>query len=419
MSDTSPTRLPPLTCQRDAFSLPPDVCYLNSAYMGPLPQAVRLATERALSARTVPVDLTSGDFFAPAEAARRACAALVGADPERTALMPTVAYAIATAVQNLPIAAGQTVVLLGEQFPSKVYSWRRLRDLVVRWRAVASPTPAEAAAAGRSAARLWQVRVREESVEGCRGGAVETAHWTDGTLFDLVAIGSRARAVGAALVVDATQTVGARPLDVAAIRPDLLVAHAYKSMLSHYGLGFAVLGERFADGRPLEESWLMRHGAEDFSRLVDYQDAYADGMRRYDTSLRANPMLILPLEAAATQLLAWQPARIAAYCRSICADFVDRVRTLGFGVAADEDRAANLFGLRLPPGLDPERVRAELATRRIHVSVRGSAVRVSPHVYNDVSDLAKLADALSAVVARDIARSIPVSTSPGTGRLNK
>lgn len=60
MSDTSPTRLPPLTCQRDAFSLPPDVCYLNSAYMGPLPQAVRLATERALSARTVPVDLTSG-----------------------------------------------------------------------------------------------------------------------------------------------------------------------------------------------------------------------------------------------------------------------------------------------------------------------------------------------------------------------
>ena len=84
MSDTSPTRLPPLTCQRDAFSLPPDVCYLNSAYMGPLPQAVRLATERALSARTVPVDLTSGDFFAPAEAARRACAALVSLQPDRS-----------------------------------------------------------------------------------------------------------------------------------------------------------------------------------------------------------------------------------------------------------------------------------------------------------------------------------------------
>lgn len=309
-------------------------------------------------------------------------------------------------------------MVLGEQFPSNVYSWRRLRDRGVRLRTVAAPTPAEATASGCSVARLWNARVLEAIDADCAVVAVETAHWT-GTLFDLVAIGSRARAVGAALVVDATQTVGARPLDVATIRPDLLVAHAYKSMLSHYGLGFAVLGERFADGRPLEESWLMRHGAEDFSRLVDYQDAYADGMRRYDTSLRANPMLILPLEAAATQLLAWQPARIAAYCRSICADFVDRSRDArlrcrggrGPGRQPVRPAAAAGIGSGAGPGSPP--------TRRIHVSVRGSAVRVSPHVYNDVSDLAKLADALSAVVARDIARSIPVSTSPGTGRLNR
>jgi selenocysteine lyase/cysteine desulfurase len=69
-------------------------------------------------------------------------------------------------------------------------------------------------------------------------------------------------------------------------------------------------------------------------------------------------------------------------------------RADGFGVADEDLRAANLFGIALPPGLAPETNRQALAARRIHVSVRGSAVRVSPHVCNDEGDLLRLAEAL-------------------------
>jgi selenocysteine lyase/cysteine desulfurase len=190
------------------------------------------------------------------------------------------------------------------------------------------------------------------------------------------------------------------PIDAGALRADLLVVHAYKSMLSNYGLGFAVLGDRFADGRPHEESWLVRRGAEDFSRLVDYQDDYAAGMRRYDTSLRANPVLIRMLEAASGLLLEWRPERIREYLLGISRDAVARLRAAGFGVADEDLRAANVFGVHLPGGLAAEGCRAELARRRVHVSVRGDAVRVSPHVYNDAQDLARLADALIEVGGR-------------------
>ena len=77
---------------------------------------------------------------------------------------------------------------------------------------------------------------------------------------------------------------------------------------------------------------------------------------------------------------------------------MERIRSLGFDVADEHERAANLFGVKLPDGLDPEYCRSELARRKIHVSVRGSAVRVSPHVYNDESDLERLAQALSELV---------------------
>ena len=82
--------------------------------------------------------------------------------------------------------------------------------------------------------------------------------------------GRRCRKVGAALVVDATQTVAAMPFDVRCVRPDALVALSYKSMMANYGLGFAPFSDRFLEGCPLEENWLMRAGSEKFERLVDY-----------------------------------------------------------------------------------------------------------------------------------------------------
>jgi selenocysteine lyase/cysteine desulfurase len=138
----------------------------------------------------------------------------------------------------------------------------------------------------------------------------------------------------------------------------------------------------------------MRDGSENFARLVDYQDVYAKGMRRFDTSLRANPTLVGMFDASCELLLAWQPARIREYLLAIERDFVERVRALGFEVTDEHERAANLFGLKLPAKLDVEACRAALVAERIHVSVRGSAIRISPHVYNDANDLARLADVL-------------------------
>ena len=67
------------------------------------------------------------------------------------------------------------------------------------------------------------------------------------------------------------------------------------------------------------------------------------------------------------------------------------------GVADEDLRAANIFGIALPAGLQPEAVRQALAARHIHVSVRGSSVRVSPHRHSEAGDLMALADAMVAL----------------------
>lgn len=383
-----------LTCQKHLFSLPADITYLNSAYMGPLPLPVQEASARGLRLRAVPSQLSANDFFEPPERVRKLAARLVNADPESVAIVPTAAWGTAIVANNMRPGSGQNVVVLDEQFPSNVLPWRKWTDRGVEIRYV--KVSAKTALDQRSAA--WSQAVLAAIDQNTALVAIEQAHWTDGSLFDLVAIGQAARAVGAMYVIDVTQTIGAYPIDARAIGADALIAHCYKSMLCHYGLGFVVLGKRLLNGQPIEQSWLLRKGSEDFSRLVDYQDDYAPGARRFDTSVRANPVLILALEAALELMLDWGAQNITNYTRAISRGFCQALPQLGLRAADESTRPGNIFGLHAQQNLPLEAVRMALAEQKVYVSIRGSAIRVSPHVYNDEADFDRLYSALKQVL---------------------
>lgn len=381
-----------LSCQKAAFSLPDGLHYLNCAYLSPLARAVEAAGTAGLQRRRDPTRIGPADFFAESDEARRLFARLVGApDARRIALVPAASYGLAIVARNAAVGAGRQIVVAHEQFPSNVYPWRALAGRTgARLCTVRPPVDGE----GRGAA--WNEALLESIDATTALVALPQVHWADGTRFDLERIGERARAVGALLVVDGTQSVGALPFDVGRVRPDALVCAGYKWLLGPYGLGFAYLGERFDDGEPLEENWINRQGSEDFSALVNYRDEYQPGALRYDVGERSNPVLLPMLTAALRLLLEWEPARIQSYCSGLTAGLIEEARELGYRVEAAEWRADHLLGLRAPAGLDLQRVQQALAARRVAVSVRGAALRVSPNVYNDAADVDALREALRA-----------------------
>lgn len=381
-----------LTCQRDRFSLPDDEHYLNCAYMSPMSRAVEAAGIAGVATKRVPSRLTPADFFSGATRARELFATLVNApDPQRIAIIPSASYGLSLAARNLPVEPRQRIVVTGEQFPSNVYPWRSLaasRGALVH--AVTAPAQAD------DRGRHWNERLVEAITRDTAIVALGHVHWTDGTRFDLAAIGARAREVGAALVIDGTQSVGALPFDVQQFQPDALVCAAYKWLMGPYAIGFAYFGPRFDQGTPLEETWLGREGSENFGGLVHYRDEYQPGAVRYDMGERANFTLLPMAIAALEQLLEWQPARIQAYCDALMRDAVPALAELGYTVESPEWRGAHLLGVRLPTGLDADALGRTLTARRVFVSRRGSAVRVSPHVYNTADDVRALVEAFRA-----------------------
>ncbi|MBM3782367.1 MAG: aminotransferase class V-fold PLP-dependent enzyme [Acidobacteria bacterium] len=378
-----------LMCQKAQFSLPDDEHYLNCAYMSPLSQAVEAAGMSGVRRKRVPARLTPSDFFVEADRARQLFASLVHADPPRIAIVPSASYGLAIAARNLPVARGQRIVVTHEQFPANVHPWRRVAAAQgAELQTVAAPEGSFARG------RDWNQRLLEHIVPGTAVVALGHVHWTDGTRFDLEAIGARAREVGAALVIDGTQSIGALPFDVTRVQPDILVTAAYKWLMGPYSLGFAYLGPRLDDGVPLEETWIGRAGSEHFKDLVNYRDDYQPGAVRYDVGERSNFALMPMAIAALEQLLDWTPEAIQAYTRHLTAPLVDTVRALGYTVEDADYRGGHLLGLRVPAAVDVVSVAERLRERRVHVSVRGTAIRVSPHVYNDARDIEALLDAL-------------------------
>ncbi len=361
--------------------------------MSPLSSRVEEAGLTGMRRKRIPSDIVPRDFFQGLEAIRRLFGRLIRApDPTRVAVIPSASYGLATAARNTTVARGQNVVIVAQQFPSNVYAWRR--------RAVAAGAElrtVEAPDVGPGRGEEWNCRLLEAIDNNTAAVALGQVHWTDGTLFDLELVGSRAREVGAALIVDGTQSVGALPFDVDRLKPDALVCAGYKWLLGPYGIGLAYFGSRYDGGEPLEETWLARRGSEDFRGLVDYRDSYRSGAARYDAGEASNFILVPMLVAALEQLLEWRVSRIQRYCRTLTDALTGPMRSLGFGIEAEGWRAGHMIGLRMPKGADPQVVQAGLASRGVQVSVRGDVLRVSPHVYNDQSDIGALVGAVEEI----------------------
>lgn len=385
-TDTTGSAIEPLQGMRSRFDVPEEVAYFNCANLAPRLRSVSQAGLTALQRMAEPWTISSSDWFSGAERLRGLFADLVNGSPDGVALVPSVSYGIAVAATNISVEPGSNVIVLEQQYPSNVYAWRRK--------------------CAENRAHLRTVpRGNDSLTEGVLGIvdagtsviAVPNCHWTDGALLDLKAIGEAARQVGAALVVDASQSLGAHQLDVAAVRPDFMVTVGYKWLLGPYGLAYMHVDEKWhRKGRPIEESWLTREGSEDFSRLVDYVDEYRPGARRFDAG-EFPQFISVPMACAAlSQLLEWRVPRIAATLGAITATILEGAERIGLRASHHYDRVGHLLALDLPPG-NPARQAKELADRRVHLALRGGKLRISPHLHTSEDDVDRLLQALKAL----------------------
>jgi len=376
-----------IPCQRSLFSIPNEVVYLNTAYMSPLMNSVVDAINHGAKLKASPWDLTINDFFENSELVRELFANLVNVSFRNIALVPSASYGLETAAKNLKVGSGRSVVMLENQFPSHVYPWQRL----------VKEKGGKLIKVKEKQDRNLTELVLELINEQCAIVAVPNVLWTNGLMLDLFSISQRCKEVGAALVLDLTQSVGAVNTDLGQIDPDFAVVAAYKWMMSPYSTGYLYVSEKHWDGEPLEGNWISRRDGKNFSNLVNYTDHYEDGAVRFDMGERANFALLPGSIEALRQLHKWDVKKIEKTLRQNNSILSDQLRSLGFVIPSDAERGPHFIGAKLPEN-SPKDLLKILASNKIYVSERGGVLRITPNVWNNPEDYQKFLTTVAAVL---------------------
>jgi selenocysteine lyase/cysteine desulfurase len=374
-----------LGAERHLFDLPDETTYLNTASLAPQLRAVRSAAEAALEQRAAPWTIGAADWFSDVERLRGLFARVIGADADGVALVPATSYGIAVAAANLEAGPGDRVVVLDEEYPSGIYTWR----------AFAARTGADVHTVRRESGQPWSEAIIAALDERARIVSLPNVHWTNGALIDLGPVAARVHELSAALVLDLSQSTGVMPVDLAELRPDFAVTVGYKWLLGPLSVGYLYVDERHWEGVPLEHNWIARRGAEDFAALVDYTAELQPGARRFDVGERTNFILTPMAIAALEQVIEWSVEEISAALAEVTAAVERGAAERGLTSLSAGERGPHMTGIEVQPGASTGLARS-LAARGVHVGPRGSWLRISPHLHTTGADVDRLFAALDA-----------------------
>ena len=378
-----------MRCQKTKFILSKKVTYLNCAYMSPMLKKVEKAGVKGIKQKRKPYHITPIDFFKTSDLVKKRFSSIIDCkNHNRIAIIPSASYGLANVVNNISIKEKDEIILLDEQFPSNVYPWLNLKERS-KAKLVFIKRPDTLIDSGKK----WNEEILAAITNKTKVVAIGNIHWACGTLVDLIAIRKKTAEVGALLIIDGTQSIGALPLSIEKIQPDALICAGYKWLMGPYSIGVAYYGNYFDKGIPIEDNWINRRGSENFSGLINYSDKYGELASRYNVGEQSNFILLPMLLAGLNQIESWGVKNIQDYCKNLISEEIKKVNQKKYWIEKENYRANHLFGIKQ---LDNKiNLIEKLKSKKISVSIRGDKIRVSPHVYNDKREIKKLFECLT------------------------
>lgn len=376
---------------RDEFPILRELTYLNTASIGLVPLAIQReaqAWERDISTRgTVALDEEAEmEVF---EGTRTAGARLLGVDPEHVAVVSSATLALGQIAWWIRPGTGSTIVSVDLEFPSSTFPWFRIAE--------------------ETGAEVRLVRARDEpgalsleDVEQLVGPetaviCVSHVQFATGHRFDVARLLELAESCGALLVLDATQSAGAVPLDAVAANVDFIVAGSYKWLCSPLGAALCYLGPRVRDEfRPPIVGW--RSAAEPYALDARGMRLPANA-RRLEFSTSAYGAAVA-LGQSIELVLDLGVERVLEHNLALGTRLINGLDELGAHMLTprEPELRSGIVTARFP-GRDSETVAAELNARGVIVSPRFGSTRFSVHYFNDESDVERALEILAEVLA--------------------
>jgi selenocysteine lyase/cysteine desulfurase len=372
---------------RREFPVTERMLYFDSAHQAPLSVSVKAALE-AFYAEGLETAGPKSRWLARVEEVRARLAALIGADPTEIAFTKNTSEGLNIAANALPLRADDNVLLVQGDHPNNAYAFLNLCTKGIAIRLV--PVEREAVDAA-SFAPLIDARTR----------VISLSHVTfhAGHVFDIVDIGRLCARKRLHFVVDAMQSVGVLPIDVADLPPSMLAFGCHKGLLVPHGLGVLYASKSLPTLKPayLALASLARPPADLIARPDDLE--LKPGAQRFELG-NYNLPAIHALGAALELIGRVGVANIASHTLALGDRLLAHLDELGIGLVGPRarQRRSHIMVLDLPPNAWLE----YLAAENVRVSPERGGIRVSFAIFNTADEV----DRLAQIIARGVAARI-------------
>ncbi len=232
---------------RDEFPITNELVYLNNCSLTPLPRRGREGIERFAREWT---ELGGGAWYdhwiGEYELLRADFARVLGAAVNEVAILPNVSAGLVGIASTFDYTTRPKVVVSDLDFPTDGHAFLAAAPRGARVEFVRSPDRV------RVPLELFERAVDERTAAVCTGHVYFTTGW----IQDVKALAEICHRKGALLIVDAYQSIGAFPFDVADSGVDYLVGGTLKWLMGGPGMAFLYARRDVADAaRPTAVGW--------------------------------------------------------------------------------------------------------------------------------------------------------------------
>ena len=302
---------------------------------------------------------------------RARVARMIGAAESEVALAASTSAALSVLASAFDYHARPRVILADLDFPTVAYQW------MVRPGIELVRIPSD------DGIVIDSQRVADAIDDRTAIVALSHVFFTTGGIQETRPIALAARKHGAFFLLDAYQSAGQVPIDVASLACDALVTGPLKWLLGGPGLAYLyVRAEWLRQLRPTITGWFA---ARDQFAFDSQRFAFHDDARRFELGTPALPTVHAALggqeiiDEVGVPLIRARNAELTEHLLGRIAAAGLRVR----GAREPEQRSA----LVMVADDDPAGAVARLAAERVIVDYRPGYVRVSPHFYNTPDEL--------------------------------
>lgn len=368
---------------RALFPALEQICYLNCAAVAPLPVTAIEAVNKQLRDVSLRGSTNYPEWVATKNRARGLVAGMLSVDPEQIAFTRNTSDGFAAIASGIDWQPGDNIVTFEREFPANFYAWRNARD--------------------RYGVELRLCPEREGRIDldefiglidqNTRLVSISAVQFASGFRADLERIGLAAREVDALFSVDIIQGLGAMGFDLPACHVDLACSASHKWLCAPEGCGILYVSDR-ARGRivPTLVGWISVEEPWDFSNL---EQPFKPNALAYESGTGASS-LFYGLEQSLKLLSETGLDRIEKHLEDLtdflCEGLVAKGYQLVSSRAAGEK--SQIVSVRPPDGSTSDEVFKRLEAEGVVVSSRSGKIRISPHLFNDRSDIERALELL-------------------------